>query len=120
MTPNDTHYQVAAAALDAGLDVLCDKPVTHDLGQARDLAARTAKQGRVFAIAHGYTAYPMVRYARQLVQEGRIGSLRLVQVEYIQSGMATRVEDGPQNNRFRWILDPARSGLGMRIEWSRR
>jgi predicted dehydrogenase len=113
MTPNDTHYPVAAAALDAGLDVLCDKPVTHDAAQARDLVAKTARQGRVFAIAHGYTAYPMVRYARHLVQEGRIGSLRLVQVEYIQSGMATRVEDGPQNNRFRWILDPARSGLAL-------
>ena len=113
MTPNDTHYTVAAAALDAGLDVLCDKPVTHDAAQARDLVAKTAKQGRVFAIAHGYTAYPMVRYARQLVEEDKIGSLRLVQVEYIQSGMATRVEDGPQNNRFRWILDPGRSGQAL-------
>ena len=113
MTPNDTHYPVSVAALDAGLDVMCDKPVTHDAAQARDLVARTAKQGRVFAIAHGYTAYPMVRYARQLVQEGKIGSLRLVQVEYIQSGMATPVEDGPQNSRFRWILDPARSGLAL-------
>ncbi len=113
MTPNDTHYAVSAAALDAGLDVLCDKPVTHDAAQARDLVARTAKGNRVFAIAHGYTAYPMVRYARQLVQDGRIGALRLVQVEYIQSGMATRVEDAPQNNRFKWILDPERSGLAL-------
>lgn len=113
MTPNDTHYPVSAAALDAGLDVLCDKPVTHDAAQARDLVARTAKQGRIYAIAHGYTAYPMVRHARALVQEGKIGALRLVQVEYIQSGMAVRVEDGPQNNRFRWILDPARSGLAL-------
>ncbi|MFO1304456.1 MAG: Gfo/Idh/MocA family oxidoreductase [Burkholderiales bacterium] len=113
MTPNDTHYTVSAAALDAGLDVMCDKPVTHDLAQASDLVARTAAKDRVFAIAHGYSAYPMVRYARHLVQEGRIGALRLVQVEYIQSGMAMRVEDGPQNNRFRWLLDPARSGLAL-------
>ena len=113
MTPNDTHYTVSAAALDAGLDVMCDKPVTHDLAQARDLAARAAGKGRVFAIAHGYTGYPMVRYARHLVQEGRIGDLRLVQVEYIQSGMATRVEESPQNNRFRWLLDPGRSGLAL-------
>ena len=113
MTPNDTHYPVSAAALDAGLDVLCDKPVTHDAAQARDLVSRTASKGRIYAIAHGYTAYPMVRYARQLVQEGKIGALRLVQVEYIQSGMAVRVEDGPQNNRFRWILDPQRSGLAL-------
>ena len=113
MTPNDTHYPFAAAALDAGLDVVGDKPVSHDFGEARDLVARTAKRGRIFAVAHGYSAYPMTRYARQLVREGALGPIRLVQVEYIQSGLATRVEDGPQNNRFRWLLDPQRSGLAL-------
>src|SRR4249920_758583 len=68
MTPNDTHYPYAAAALDAGLDVVCDKPVTHDFAQACDLVARARKNGRVFAVAHGYSAYPMTRYARRLVQ----------------------------------------------------
>ncbi len=113
MTPNDTHYRFAAAALDAGLDVVGDKPVTHDFAQAADLVARARAKGRIFAIAHGYAAYPMTRYARHLVREGAIGSLRLVQVEYIQSGMALKVEDGPQNNRFKWILDPQRSGLAL-------
>ena len=113
MTPNDTHYPFAAAALDAGLDVIGDKPVTHDFAQACDLVARTQKGNRVFAIAHGYTAYPMTRYARHLVREGTLGTVCLVQVEYIQAGMATRVEDGPQNNRFRWVLDPQRSGLAL-------
>ena len=113
MTPNDTHYPFAAAALDAGLDVVGDKPVTHDFAQACDLVARKNAQGRLFAIAHGYTAYPMTRYARQLVHDGVLGPVRLVQVEYIQAGMATRVEDGPQSNRFRWILDPQRSGLAL-------
>jgi predicted dehydrogenase len=113
MTPNDTHYAYAAAALDASLDVVCDKPVTHDFAEARDLVERTRRSGRLFAIAHGYSAYPMTRYARHLVREGALGALRLVQVEYIQSGLATRVEDGPQNNRFRWILDPRRSGLAL-------
>ena len=113
MTPNDTHYAFSAAALDAGLDVVCDKPVTHDFAQACDLVARTHRHDRLFAVAHGYSAYPMTRYARQLVRDGALGRLRLVQVEYIQSGMATRVEDAPQNNRFRWILDPARSGLAL-------
>ena len=111
MTPNDTHYQFAAAALDAGLDVVGDKPVSHDFAEARDLVARTAARGRIFAIAHGYAAYPMTRYARHLVGEGALGPIRLVQVEYIQSGLATRVEEGPQSNRFRWLLDPRRSGL---------
>jgi predicted dehydrogenase len=113
MTPNDTHYPVSVAALDAGLDVICDKPVTHDAAQARDLVARTARSERIFAVAHGYSAYPMTRYARELVRDGALGRLRLVQVEYIQSGMATRVEDGPQSNRFRWILDSQRSGLAL-------
>jgi predicted dehydrogenase len=113
MTPNDTHYPYAAAALDAGLDVLCDKPVTHDFAQACDLVARTRKQAGLFAIAHGYSAYPMTRYARELVRDGALGTLRLVQVEYIQSGLATKVEDAPQNNRLRWLLDPGRSGLAL-------
>jgi predicted dehydrogenase len=113
MTPNDTHYPFAAAALDAGLDVVCDKPVTHDFAQACDLVARTRQHGRLFAIAHGYAAYPMTRYARALVADGTLGALRLVQVEYIQSGLATRLEDGAQNNRLRWLLEPRRSGLAL-------
>jgi predicted dehydrogenase len=113
MTPNDTHYPLAAAALDAGFDVVCDKPVTHDFREACDLVARVRKQGRLFAIAHGYSAYPMTRYARELVRDGALGRLSLVQVEYIQSGLATRIEDGPQTNRLRWILDPKRSGLAL-------
>ncbi len=111
MTPNDTHYAYAAAALDAGLDVMCDKPVAHDHAQALDLVARTRKQARIFAIAHAYSAYPMIRQARQLVRDGALGAIRLVQVEYIQSGLATRVEDGALNNRLRWVLEPQRSGL---------
>jgi predicted dehydrogenase len=113
MTPNDTHYPFAAAALDAGLDVIGDKPVTHDFAQACDLVARARRNGRLFAIAHGYAAYPMTRYARTLVRDGTLGAIRLVQVEYIQSGLATKVEDGPMSNRFRWILDPKRSGLAL-------
>jgi predicted dehydrogenase len=113
MTPNDTHYAYAAAALDAGLDVVCDKPVTQDHAQALDLVARTRAAGRLFAVAHGYSAYPMTRHARQLVQGGAIGAVKLVQVEYIQSGLATRLEDGPLNSRLRWVLDPARSGQAL-------
>jgi len=113
MAPNDTHYPAAAAALEAGLDVICDKPVTYDFAQACALVARTRKHGRVFAIAHGYSAYPMTRYARMLVREGTLGPILLVQVEYIQSGLATRIEEGPQNNRLRWLLNPQRSGLAL-------
>jgi predicted dehydrogenase len=67
MTPNDTHYEYAAAALDAGLDVIADKPVSGDFREACDLAARATAGGRLFAIMHGYAGYPMTRYARRLV-----------------------------------------------------
>lgn len=113
MTPNDTHHPYAAAALDAGFDVVGDKPVAHDFAQACDLLQRTRKGGRLFAVAHGYSAYPMTRYARHLVRDGVLGDVRLVQVEYIQSGLATRVEDAPASRRYEWILNPQRSGLAL-------
>ncbi len=113
MTPNDTHHAYSAAALDAGLDVVCDKPVTHDFAQACDLVTRTRTHERLFAIAHGYSAYPMTRYARKLATGGALGELRLIQVEYIQSGMATRLEDAPRTSRLQWVLDPKRSGLAL-------
>ena len=113
MTPNDTHYALAAAGLDAGLDVICDKPATHDLRQARDLVARVHASQRLLAITHGYSAYPMTRYARRLVREGALGALRLVQVEYIQNALATRIEDAPPTSRLRWIVEPRRSGLAL-------
>ncbi len=113
MSPNDTHYPFAAAALDAGLDVIADKPISHDFAQACDLVARTRVHGRLFAVTHGYAAYPMTRYARWLVRHNELGAIRFVQIEYIQSGLALRIEDGPQNNRLRWLLSPERSGLAL-------
>ena len=113
MTPNDAHHSYAAMALDAGLDVISDKPVSHDFRQACDLVARVRRTRRLYAITHGYSAYPMTRYARHLARSGALGELRFVQVEYIQSGLATRIEDLPKTNRLRWVLDPARSGLAL-------
>ena len=113
MTPNDTHYAYSAAALDAGLDVVCDKPVTGNFAEACDLARRTRERGRLFAIVHGYSAYPMIRYARQLLRDGTLGRVRLVQVEYLQNGLATMIEDGPLTAKQRWLLDTARSGLAL-------
>lgn len=113
MAPNDTHYPAAVAALDAGLDVIGEKPVSTTFAEACDLVERTRAGDRVFAIAHGYAAFPMTRHARALVADGVLGPIRLVQVEYIQSGMATRVEEGQQTQRLQWILDPSRSGLAL-------
>ena len=113
MTPNDSHYAYARAALDAGLDVIADKPVARTLAEALDLCARTHAAGRVFAVTHGYSAYPMTRYARQLVRDGAIGAPRFVQVEYIQGGMAVRIEDDPDAKRNRWVVDPTRTGPSL-------
>jgi predicted dehydrogenase len=113
MTPNDMHYPQTVAALDAGLDVMCDKPITITSAEARDLADRIARDDRAYCITHGYSAYPMTRYARLLVTGGTLGRIRLVQVEYIQSGLATKLEEGPRNNRLNWLLDAERSGLAL-------
>src|SRR5437660_12780678 len=78
VTPNDTHFPHAARALDAGLDVIGDKPVSHDFAQACDLVERARRNRRLYAIAHGYSAYPMTRYARHLARTGGLGKLRLV------------------------------------------
>lgn len=113
MTPNDTHYRYAAAALDAGFDIVCDKPISHTHAEACDLVARARAGQRLFAIAHAYSAYPMTRHARQLVRDGAIGAVRLVQVEYLQAGLANRVEDGPRSARLQWVLDAQRSGQAL-------
>jgi len=113
MTPNDVHYAQTVAALDAGFDVICDKPITLTLAEAQDVAKRVEAGNRVYCITHAYGAYPMTRYAREVVRDGVLGELRLVQVEYIQSGMAVKLEDGPRTNRLNWILDPHRSGLSL-------
>ncbi len=113
MGPNDMHYPAAAAALDAGLDVIGEKPVSTTFAEACDLVARARAGDRVFAVAHGYAAFPMTRHARALVAQGVLGKVRLVQVEYMQNGMAARVEDDPRTRKLQWVLDPSRSGVAL-------
>ncbi len=113
MTPNDTHCPYAAAALDAGLDVIGDRPVSTTAAEARDLAARARAKDRIFCVTHGYSAYPMTRHAKQLVADGAIGPVRFVQVEYIQSGLAKPIEQGTMTDSQRWKFDAERSGLAL-------
>jgi predicted dehydrogenase len=103
---------LAAAALDAGLHVICDKPMTVSVEQAEDLLRRVRASGRVLCVTHPYAGYPMIRQARALVAAGAIGAVRAVQVEYLGSGLAARVEDTPDGAR-RWRLDPARAGPSL-------
>ena len=113
VTPNDSHFAYAAAALDAGLDVICDKPLTNDLPSALDLVLRARARGPVFSLTHNYSGYPMVREARAAIEAGEIGALRVVHVAYVQGSLGTRVEDRPEamSSRLKWRLDPAKGGL---------
>ena len=113
MTPNHRHFEECRTALAAGLHVVCDKPITNTLTEARELARLAAAEGRVFCLTHAYTGYPMIRQARAMVAAGMLGELRAVQVEYLQAGMSQRVEDGPLTDKLRWKLDGAQSGPSL-------
>lgn len=113
MTPNDSHAALADLALDAGLDVICDKPLTNDLHSALALAAKARRTGLILAVTHNYSGYPMVREARAAIAAGEIGTLRVVHVAYVQGSLGWRVEDDPASmpSRLKWRLDPAMGGL---------
>jgi predicted dehydrogenase len=108
MTPNDSHYPLAMLALERGMDVICDKPMTNTLEQAQALQARVQATGLVFCLTHNYSGYPLVRQAKAMVMAGELGDIRLVQVEYVQGG---RAKPGP--GRTVWKDDPARSGSSL-------
>lgn len=109
VTPNHVHHAAAAAFLDAGFHVICDKPMTTTLDDARDLARRVEGSGLLFALTHNYTGHPMVRQAREMVAAGEIGPVRTVQVEYAQDWLAEDLES-TGHKQADWRTDPARSG----------
>jgi predicted dehydrogenase len=108
VTPNHLHFPVARAFVDAGFNVVCDKPLVHTTEQAEELLALARERGVVFAVTYNYSGYPMVRQARAMVRSGALGTLRKVTVEYHQGWLAED-ERGKQAD---WRTDPARSGLG--------
>ena len=112
MTPNDSHFDYAAAALDAGLDVICDKPLTNDLDSALVLARKAKDKGRILSLTHNYSGYPMVREARAAIEAGEVGPLRLVNVRYVQGSLAKAVEAEPEKlaARTKWRLDASKGG----------
>ncbi len=109
LTPNHLHRGQAVAALRAGLDVLCEKPLAATLEDARAILAAVRETGCALVLAHAYSGYPALRQARALVADGAIGAVRAVQAEYLGGGLAERVEGTPEGAR-RWRLDPARAG----------
>lgn len=108
-TPNHTHFEIAKAALEAGFNVVCDKPLTFDLAQAEELATVVDQSGAVFAVTHNYTGYPLVRQARQMVLSGELGEINAVRAKYLQGWLRTRIESENQKQAS-WRTDPARSG----------
>jgi predicted dehydrogenase len=111
VTPNHMHAPAIRAFLDAGIHVICDKPLTTTLDDARDLAAQVRRSGLVFVLTHNYTGYPLVRQARAMVRNGALGDIRLVQVEYAQDWLAGSTGEAG-NKQAEWRTDPARSGAG--------
>ena len=109
VTPNHMHHGPAKAFLARNIHVICDKPLTHRLEDAVDLAEAARASGALFAITHNYTGYPLVRQARGIVADGGLGEIRVVQVEYPQEWLTTALETTGQK-QAEWRTDPARSG----------
>lgn len=110
-TPNDLHYPVAKAFLEAGIHVVCDKPLALGVVEGEGLIRLVEGGRRLFALTHTYTGYPAVRQAREMVRSGQLGELRKVTVEYLQDWLMEPLEKGG-NKQAAWRTDPKRAGLG--------
>jgi predicted dehydrogenase len=109
VTPNHMHFAPAKLALENGFHVLSDKPATFNLAEAKELSALVQQTGLLYGLTHNYTGYPLVKHAREMVQQGLLGKIRKVVVEYPQGWLATRLEESGQKQAA-WRTDPARSG----------
>jgi predicted dehydrogenase len=109
VTPNFLHYEVAKMALENGFHVVCEKPMTMTVGEAEHLSALVTSTRLVFAVSHPYTAYPLVKQAKYIVEQGILGTIRKVVVEYPQGWLSTALETSG-NQQAVWRTDPARSG----------
>ena len=109
-TPNHTHFEIAQAALEAGFHVVCDKPLTTQLEHAQQLESLVGQTGRVFALTHNYSGYPLVRQAREMVCAGELGEIQAVRASYIQ-GFLQGLAPGTPPPRA-WKSDPQKAGSG--------
>ncbi len=111
VTPNNVHAGPTYAFLKAGVHVICDKPLTVSLAEAKKMKDAVDNSGRIFALAHNYTGYPLVRRMREMVRDGDLGEIRLVQVEYPQDWLTGPTET-TGNKQAEWRTDPKRAGAG--------
>jgi predicted dehydrogenase len=110
VTPNHVHFEPAIAFVEAGFNVVLDKPMVHTSQQAQKLIEAVEKSGVVFGVTHNYTGYPMVKEARHWVRSGKLGEIQRVVVEYPQGWLLKKIEDDGQK-QAEWRTDPARSGI---------
>jgi predicted dehydrogenase len=108
-TPNHTHFEIAKTFVEAGFNVVCDKPMTFDLAQAEELLRVVEKSSVVFAVSHNYTGHPLVRQAREMVLNGELGEINAIRSNYIQGWLRTRLESDNQKQAA-WRTDPGKSG----------
>ncbi|WP_106795908.1 Gfo/Idh/MocA family oxidoreductase [Rhizobium sp. H4] len=111
VTPNHVHYDAAKEFLKRGIHVICDKPLTSNLADAKKLKKVADENGALFILTHNYTGYPMVRQAREMIANGELGDIRVVQAEYPQDWLTEAVEQTGQKQAA-WRTDPAQSGVG--------
>lgn len=111
VTPNHLHHAPARAFLEAGIHVICDKPLTASLEDARELQALVKESDLLFAVTYNYSGYPMVRQAREMIGDGALGDIRVVQVEYPQDWLSTDLETSGQKQAA-WRTDPKQAGAG--------
>ena len=110
VTPNHMHFPPAKMALEHGFHVVCDKPLTFDLKEAKTLVKLVNKTGLLFALTHNYTGYPMVKHAREMIAAKKLGLIRKVVVSYPQGWLSTFLEKSEQKQAA-WRTDPKRSGV---------
>ncbi len=110
VTPNHVHHGPAKLALENGFHVVCDKPLAFSMEEAAELELLVEKTGLLFALTHNYTGYPMVKQARAMVQNGDLGVIRKIVVEYPQGWLSTKLE-ATEQKQASWRTDPSRSGI---------
>ncbi len=113
MTPNDSHFEYSIKALENGFDVICDKPMTNSVDNAKALHDKVMETNRVFCLTHNYTGYPLTRQAKEMVSTGELGEIRLVQVEYVQGGKADESNPNTRRGKRSWKFDPKKSGPSL-------
>ena len=111
VTPNHVHYEAAKEFLKRGIHVICDKPLTSNLADAKKLKKLADESDALFVLTHNYTGYPMVRQAREMIANGELGDIRLVQMEYPQDWLTENIEQSGQKQAA-WRTDPSQSGAG--------